>query len=295
MAGNSQRRGAVRKASTKKAHLMEKGTPLIEWDYIVADESHKLKNWETAARAKAFGQVAQYSANAAHAPFVIWASATIGQTPLELRYVFPLMKQLTKTRSTMSWLGWLTQYGFNVKETRSGSIVMDTPKKNASTTEIAAFEKRNKEDLNKINKILFSPSSPSIRRTPVDIDGWPEINRIASGSTLSPLEYAQYQKEWLVFRTDMRLLKRGRNKNPQGALAKLLRFRQKSSIIRAPHTVESAIELLENGHQVAIYLEFMETAEHMRTLLEKKGYKVSEYTGNNVSTREQERCDVVLC
>lgn len=276
----------VKRTKTKRAHTMTRGTPTVAWDYIIADESQKLKNWETAARAKAFGQIARYQ-EATDYPFVIWASATIGQNPLELQYLFPLLKQVTQDRHSMSWFEWLTKHGFAVRKTKSGSIVQMTPDKNTSSAEAARMDAALQNDLNKMNSMLFSKSSPSIRRTPVDIAGWPEINRISMGSHLTATEYVEYQKEWLLFRADRKMLLRG--KNPKSALTRQLRFRQKSSWIRHPHTLDHIHDMLDNGYQVAVYCEFMETVDAMKASLEKKGVAVAEYTGRNESDRESER------
>lgn len=177
--------------------------------------------------------------------------------------------------------------GFHVKVSDKGNITWTTPSKNAGPIELAKVQKERQIDLNKLNVLLFSEKSPSVRRTARDIAGWPEIARYALGSSLSAAEYIEYGKEWLSFRTGYRLNLKGRN--PKGALAKQLRFRQKSSIIRSATTVEHIMEFLENGYQVVISVEFMESIDKMREALEKKGVKTAEYTGRNEQTREQER------
>ncbi|WP_437877509.1 helicase-related protein [Sorangium sp. So ce513] len=47
----------------------------------------------------------------------------------------------------------------------------------------------------------------------------------------------------------------------------MLRLRQKSSLIRAPGTVELVRELLDNGHHVAVSVAFMETLEAVQVAL----------------------------
>lgn len=277
----------AKRAKTKNRQTMTKGTPIIKWDYIIADESQKLKNWETAQVAKAFGNIARYQ-ETTDWPFVIWSSATIGQTPLELRYLAPILYQSTKTSNRTAWKTWLETQGFSITVAKkSGTISWIAPKSNSTPEEIAEIKNKRKADLLKLNKILFSPQSPSIRRKPQDIAGWPEIQRIAKGYSLAPMEYVQYQKEWMLFRTQYRLSMRG--KNPKGALAQQLRFRQKSSLIRTPHTLEEIFDLLENNFQVAVFCEFMESIDKMKEALEKKGIPVAEYTGRNEKIRESER------
>lgn len=277
----------AKKQKTVNRHTATKGTPIIKWDYIISDESQKLKNWETAQQAKAFGNIARYSA-ATDWPFVIWASATIGQTPLELRYLAPILYQVTKTPHSTPWKTWLLKHGFHIIEAKkSGNLSWVAPNSKSTPAEIAQIASERKADLAKLNKMLFSSVSPSIRRTPVDIAGWPEIQRIAKGFSLTPMEYLEYQREWLRFRAEYRLAVRG--KNPAGALAQQLRFRQKSSLIRTPHTVEEIVDLLDNNLQVAVFCEFMESIDKMKEALEKKNIPCAVYTGANSGTRESER------
>lgn len=277
----------AKKSTTKNRQTMLKGTPIIKWDYIIADESHKLKNWETAQVARAFGNIARYQ-EATDWPFVIWSSATIGQTPTELRYLVPILYQITKTGSRVTWRAWLEGNGFNIKVAqKSGNISWIAPKTNSTPEEKAEINHLRKQDLMKVNRMLFSKNSPSIRRNPQDIAGWPEIQRIAKGTSLAPLEYVQYKKEWLLFRSQYRLALKGNN--PKGALAQQLRFRQKSSLIRTASTIEEILDLLENNFQVAVFCEFMESIDKMKEALEKKNIPVAEYTGRNENMRESER------
>lgn len=277
----------AKRQKTINRHTATRGTPIIRWDYIISDESQKLKNWETAQQAKAFGNIARYS-DATGWPFVIWASATIGQTPLELQYLAPVLYQLTNTPHKTPWKTWLYKHGFHIEEAKkSGNLSWTAPTSKSTPAEIAVIMENRQSDLAKLNKLLFSANSPSIRRTPVDIAGWPEIQRIAKGFSLTPVEYIEYQREWLRFRAEYKLAVRG--KNPAGALAQQLRFRQKSSLIRTPHTVDEVLDLLDNNLQVAVYCEFMESIEKMKDALEKKHIPCAVYTGANSDTRESER------
>ena len=277
----------AKRTKTKNRQTMLKGTPIVKWDYVVSDESQKLKNWDDAQIAKAFANIARYDAPSDH-PFIIYSSATIGQTPTELRYLSPILWQVTKTPKSTTWRAWLEQNGFHVKVSKkSGKITWITAKDDAPPEEKQAVRDARKSDLAKINKMLFSPGSPSIRRKPQDIAGWPEIQRIAKGYALAPVEYVQYQKEWMLFRQQYRLSMRG--KNPNGALAQQLRFRQKSSLIRVGNTLQEITDLLDGNFQVAVYCEFLESIDKMKEALEKKHIPVAEYTGRNEDVRESER------
>jgi hypothetical protein len=121
--------------------------------------------------------------------------------------------------------------------------------------------------------MLFDTGAPrassarvGIRRRPEDIAGWPAINRILTPIEIEGEARSLYEQAWTEFRREMELAPRGRD--PKSALAATLRLRQKSSLIRTQGTVELVRELLENGHQVAISVAFLETLTSMRGELE---------------------------
>lgn len=273
---------------TKNKRISNSGNPVIRWDIIIADESHKLKNYEESQRAKAFERIARYMEKTADAPYIIYNSATIGQTPVDLGYMAPLIGQMVgKTGLTMkNYSQWLVEAGFNVKPRKVGVAWVeakpsDTPARRKEIQELQ------QQDITRLRQILFSPNSPSIRRNPEDIVGWPEVNRIPQPYDLDSKERVLYTQAWLEFRKFLKLNPRG--KNPQGALAAQTRYRQKASLVMAPHTLEFALDLLDNGLQVAVSVEFMETLELLRVGFEKHGYEVAEFSGANSAMREQER------
>lgn len=267
----------AKKTRTKNKRVANEGTPLVNWDIIIADESHRLKNFQVSQRSKAFANVARYDAHAEKAPFVIWASATPGQNPLELGYAAPLIGQLVKRKLTLKNYGkWLEDNGYAVKK---GKVGYSWAQVHFRATQEAKDEndKRKKSDIKKMRQLLFSPNAPSIRRLPTDIAGWPEVNRIAIPVSLDNKERSLYEEVWTQFRSFLRLNRRG--KDPKGGLAQQLRFRQKSSLIRAPGTIDHILDLLENDLQVAVSVEFLESLDIMKTALEKKGITCAEISG----------------
>lgn len=281
-----QSAAAVKKQKTKNAHTLTKGTPSIKWDIIIADESHKLKN--ISQRTAAFGRIARYAATAQSAPFVIWCSATIGQSPLELIYLAPLIGQMHGTRLNQSeWGDWLMAKDFNIKKTSSGNYSWVTAKKDATPEQKAEVAAARSKDIRRLSEMLFSPQAPTIRRNPEEISGWPKQTMIAVPQTLENDERRLYNEIWNQFRSYLNLNPRGRN--PKGGLAATLRFRQKASLIRAPHTADYAEDLLDNGAQIIISVEFIETLDYLTEALQKKGFSVAEFSGRNVAEREAER------
>lgn len=281
---------AASRTRTKNKHIAASGTPLVDWDIVLADESHKVKN-QSAQRSKALARISRYSATAANAPFVIWMSATAGQNPTELSYLAPLLSQLTgATKTELKDFGqWLSDQGFCVTyNARFDKWDWGVIPENAGPTEKAQIEGHRARDLAKIKSLLFDgATAPSIRRLPTDIAGWPEIQRIAHPVELDLAQRALYMQAWTAFRAEMKLFAKGRD--PKGGMAARIRFRQKASLIRVPGTVDLALDLIDNGHQVAISLEFHETSDALREALEKAKVTVAEYSGRNPSTREEER------
>jgi superfamily II DNA or RNA helicase len=237
----------ARKKIRSKKGLARAGTA-PEFDVIVWDESHRCKN-PTSARSKLAAKLVS------SAGFSLWLSATAGQNPLELSYLAPLLASVTGERAAdlKDFEAWCQRQGLGLSRGAYGK-----------------WEWRgDAADCAKVRTLLFdAPASRSaavaagIRRRPEQIAGWPEINRILTPIELHGEARALYTQAWTEFRREMALEPRG--KNPKSALAATLRLRQKSSLIRAAGTVELALELLDNGHQVAISVAFIETLDALR-------------------------------
>ena len=210
-----------------------------DFDVVVWDESHRCKN-PTTARAKFAAKLN------AKAGFVLWLSATAGQNPLELSYLAPLLARITGDRpgELKDFEAWCLKQGLGVQRGDYGR-----------------WEWRgDPADCEKVRAMLFDGRVPAgIRRRPQDIAGWPEINRVLIPIALEGRARQLYGEAWTAFREELALEARGRD--PRCALAAMLRFRQKGSLLRVPGTIDLVMELLENGHQVAISVAFIETLE----------------------------------
>lgn len=243
----------TRKKPQKKKVRTQKGLArhgeAMSFDVVVFDESHKLKN-PTTARAK-FGVKL-----VANADFTLWLSATAGQNPLELSYLAPLLAAATGEKATnlKDFEAWCQKLGLGI--TRGAYGKWDWA--------------GNPEDCEKVRSLLFDAGEPGVpaglRRRPEDIAGWPEINRILTPIGLEGEARHLYEQLWTEFRKELALAPNG--ENPRGALAATLRLRQKSSLLRVPGTVELALELLDNGHQVAISVAFLETLTALKEALD---------------------------
>ncbi len=264
---------AAAKAKVKSKKGVARSGEAEVFDVIIWDESHKLKN-PTAARSKFAAKLG------ANSKFVLWLSATAGQNPLELSYLAPLLARATgeKSSNLKDFEQWCLKMGLGV--TRGAFGKWDW--------------RGDPADCEKVRALLFdagkSKARAGLRRRPEDIAGWPELNRMLTPLELDPETRTLYHEAWTEFRRELALDARG--DNPKSALAATLRLRQKSSLLRISGTVELVHELLENGHQVAISVAFVETLNLIADALEKDlgtGACAKIYGQLSAPERERER------
>ena len=266
----SRRKGKARKAAkVRSLKGVAKHGDAIEFDVAVFDESHRLRNIASARTKLAF---ALYEAT----EVIVWLSATAGQTPLELGYLYPLLMQATGGRKSqvLEWERWCHDQGIGVSKGAFGKWEWDPVDRDA--------------DLAKVNRYLFGgPVVAGIRRSPVDIAGWPEKTRILLPVALDPEDRRHYELAWAEFR-DALALTAGKGRDGGSGLVGALRFRQKASLLRTAATVDLATELLSQGYQVAISVAFLETLGILRDALEPHGVAVIK-GGVPPSEKEAER------
>ncbi len=238
------------------------------FNVVIWDESHKCKN-PTAARTKFAIKLN------AKAGFVLWLSATAGQNPLELSYLAPLLAETTgsKARDLKDFEAWCAALGLGVARGAFGRWDW----------------RGDPKDCERVRELLFEGSPPAgLRRRPEDIAGWPEINRILTPLELDAGARELYAQAWSDFRDELELEPSGRD--PKNALAAALRLRQKSSLIRVDSSIDLVLELLDNGHHVAISVAFVETLDAIRDgLARHKVRSAMVHGGLGPQAREAER------
>ena len=238
----------------------------MKFDLVVWDESHRLKNPD-AARTKFSVKINS------QAGFIVWLSATAGQDPISISYLAPLLAQLAGDRVSdlKEFEKWCQDKGFGVSRQKFGKWVWDG----------------NPQDIARAERLLFGGAVPGgIRRRPQEIAGWPEINRILLPIELSGDDAALYQAAWTEFRQELGL--GGRARDAKNTLVARMRFRQKSSLLRVHGSADLAMDLLDNGHQVAISIAFRETLEAFVDRLEKAGHPCAQIHGSQ-TPQEKER------
>lgn len=295
----------AKKAHTKNRQTSAKGKPAVDWDYIIFDEAHYLKNYPKSTTSMAASNIAKLENKYRKTvePFVIYSTATPGSTPLNFSImagiVAPLLSNSpgAKTVTPSTWAPFLEKEGFDVRKGKSGwtwapmpwgGKNLDNPvEKRKYDLEVKKVKETQRKDAQKIGKALIKPNAPFIMRSPKDIAGWPEQQVIPFPIQLTSKQQPVYEEAWTRFRNFLRLTPA--HKDPKGALVENLRYRQKSSLLKVDAMVEAIEDFVESGNQVFLSVEFMETIDKYREALEKKKISVAEFSGRNVDDRDKER------
>jgi hypothetical protein len=214
----------------------------LRFDVVVADEAHMVRH-TTTQRWKHWKAVSG-AGRVKDAPFVLAATATPAHTPLELPYLAPEFA-VRHGESIRDWADLPKKLGdhrFHVERGRYGWQWTED-----------ADERR--ADLARLQSWLADADPPATLHRPAP---WGPVSVTGTPVALTPAERAAYESEWSEFRAEMQLARRSRQ-SARGRAA-LLRFRQKAGLIRVQATVDWVKAQVEAERQVAVSVEFVETA-----------------------------------
>ena len=178
------------------------------------------------------------------APFVLACTATPAHTPLELPYLAPEF-------AVRHGEGLASGPTCRRSSPRTGSTwnVAATAGSGPRTPTSAARTSR------RLQGWLADADPPATLHRPAP---WGPVSVTGTPVALTPAERAAYDSEWSEFRAEMQLARRARQ-SAKGRAA-LLRFRQKAGLIRVQATVDWVKAQVEAERQVAVSVEFVETA-----------------------------------
>ncbi|MCZ2858853.1 helicase [Blastococcus sp. VKM Ac-2987] len=244
----------------------------LRFDVVVADEAHMVRH-TTTQRWKHWKAVSG-AARVKDTPYVLAATATPAHTPLELPYLAPEFAA-RHGESIKEWADLpkaLERHTFHVERGRYGWQWTED-----------ADERR--ADLARLQTWLAQADPPATLHRPAP---WGPVSVTGTPVLLTPAERASYEAEWSEFRAEMQLARRGRQ--AARGRAALLRFRQKAGLIRVQATVDWIKAQVEAERQVAVSVEFVETAaDPIRGALLDAGIPVAGIYGRDRFDVEAER------
>lgn len=266
---------AAKRTRTRNKRHATQGRSVADWDIIICDEAHRLRN-PASQRSAAVRQLVKSHGDPA---FVIWMSATAGQNPLELAYLAPLLAHQTGERVSAldDFEAWCRTQGVGVRRGPFGSWEWE----------------RADADLEFMHKLLFEGSPPpGLRRRPQDLAGWPELTRVAWPVELDGPARSLYDRAWEEFRRALELDRSagrtaGRRRVSHNALVAALRFRQKASLLRAEHTAAYVADLVEDGHKVAVSIAFLESGQQITDALARRRLTVERIDGTQPAAERE--------
>ena len=244
----------------------------LTFDVVVADEAHMVRH-TTTQRWKHWKAVSG-AGRVKGAPYVLAATATPAHTPLELPYLAPefAVRHAESLREWSDLPKRLPTHGFHVERGRYG-------------WEWTADAGERRADLQRLQGWLADADPPATLHRPAP---WGPVSVTGTPVALTPAERAAYESEWSEFRAEMQLARRSRQ-SARGRAA-LLRFRQKAGLIRVQATVDWVKAQVEAERQVAVSVEFVETAaDPIREALLDSGIPVSGIYGRDRFDVEAER------
>lgn len=278
----------AKRTRTKNLRTARQGTPKVQWDVVITDESQALANPESQ---QTMVQDRVIAGPTRTPGFTLRLSATAGKDPSQLSYLHRGIAWRTgntvkPTITSEAYAQWCQDNGIKVSQEGFGnSLKWD----------------RNEPDLKKMNALLFKGEPLwGLRRTPP----WGEPQRFPLPVELTAAERDTYEQEWSQFHAAMERLDALRRKaadpsapSPGKALSEAsakgraaqIRYRQKAGQIKARGNALFAKELLGKGMQVAISCEYLGTVEAIREALAGMKIEAAEFTGQNRETREEDR------
>lgn len=245
----------------------------MPWDVVIADESQSVKS-TTTKRWKKWSLLAGYN-RAAAGPFVVFASATPGHSPLELPYLAPLFAYHhgeSKKTWTSDYAARLSAHGIHLCKGRYGTQWTQDARERAS-------------DVKRVQSWMTGGTAPAMthREAP-----WGPCQITGLAVTLSPDERAAYETEWGDFQAEMSLARRGNN-TAKGRAA-VVRFRQKAGMVRVAATADWVAAQTDAGRQVVVSCEFVETAaDPLVEALQERGIATACIYGRGRFDAEAER------
>ena len=222
---------------------------------IIWDESHKLKNFKTKSSKCCIEEFKQGYKQ-------LFLSATMAQSPLDLRTIGTCLKMFKTSREYYDWADRHGVYKDTWGPKFSGDI----------------------EVLKKINKYLFEERG--VRKCRDEIPNFPECEIIIQAYDIDEAKVVEINKNFKEMASELKRLN-SLLKNEESQLVIRLRYRQKIELLKVDLFVDLANEALESGMSVILFVNYTET---INTLSERLNSKCI-YSGQISNSEKQKNID----
>jgi len=223
---------------------------------LVFDEVHRCKNYKS-QNAKFLRAAREWGGK------VLMMSATVAESPEHMSAIGYALKLFQEPTHYLSW-AW--QYGFR----KSGF----------------AFEfMGGAAELQAMHAAIFPDKGHRVRVE--DIHGFPE-NRVEVVAV--PVDNVALYDELMAKLAELEE-KRDRDGFTAEGMTELLRSRQEAELLKAPAMADMAIDLVEAGHSVPIFVNFRGTHELIKQRVHAAGIKFAEIIGGQDTVQRQLEID----
>lgn len=267
----------AKKTATQNKHIALSGTPYASFDVVVIDEAHKTKN-PTAQQSRICSMFAD------RADFTMRLTATPGKNPSQLHYLYRLLSFNTGDNVVVQDDKDFSKY---VEWCRKHNVtgIVPAPFGNGITFEGDMDAVRNMEQL------LYGDTEQgvvtAIKKMPPD---WDKTHRQPYPIEITSQEKKDYQLLVEDVKKIMMQSATQRRMDMSKGIAAMMKMRQKSGLLKAPHIAEYAKYCVEDlEEQVVISTIFHNTAEVLEEKLSKIGIDCIVITGQDGGSEKEEK------
>lgn len=267
----------AKKTATQNKHIALSGTPYATFDVVIIDEAHKTKN-PTAQQSRICAMFAH------SAKFTMRLTATPGKNPSQLHHLYRLLSFNTGDRVVVQddkdfsrYIDWCRTHGV--------TGIVPAPFGNGITFE------GDMESVRQMEKLLYGKTDSgvvtAIKKMPPD---WDTTHRQAYPIEINSQEKKDYQLLVEDVKKIMLQSSTQRRMDMSKGIAAMMKMRQKSGLLKAPHIAEYAKYCVEDlGEQVVISTIFHNTAEVIAERLSKMGIDYVVITGKDGANEKEEK------
>lgn len=274
------------KRSTKSKLTSRNGVPTIDWDFIIFDEAHFLKNYPKNPHSASAAAVAKLNRKYSKedSPFVIFSTATPGKSPLDFSLQSKLLSPGFPRGGEVfpkDWVSFLVERGFSLGDTSRGKVWLGEPPsrgplaKQSPATTAAIVTK----DTGKLARAL--KAAPGILGGSGKSTG---VKHIPLPVELKGSHKLAYSNIWGDFQ---KWLNRNlMNSDPEGYAQQSARYSWRANSLKKEYIFDIVLDVLEGGSQVYLKVPTLDAVAYYHEKLADKKVVSATLTAHNEDDAE---------